>query len=88
MSLIVCYKPSFVRQFKKLPAGLQEETISKIGLFKDPKNHMLLGVHKLHGKLKKYSGFSVDFQNRIVFDYLSANEVALLSIGDHNIYKK
>ncbi|MDO8522352.1 MAG: type II toxin-antitoxin system mRNA interferase toxin, RelE/StbE family [bacterium] len=87
MMLKVCYKPSFVRQFKKLPVGLQEEAIAKIGFFKDPKNHTLLGVHKLHGKLKKYSGFSVDFQNRIVFDYLSANEVVLLSIGDHDIYK-
>jgi mRNA-degrading endonuclease YafQ of YafQ-DinJ toxin-antitoxin module len=84
---IVCYKPSFVRQFKKLPIGLQEEALARIALFRNPKNHTLLGVHKLHGKLKKYSGFSVDFQNRIVFDFLSENEVVLLSVGNHDIYR-
>lgn len=80
------YAPRFVRQFKHLPKGLQEEAIARIELFKDSKNHSLIKVHKLHGKLKKFYGFSVDFRNRIVFDYVSENEAVLLTIGDHDIY--
>ena len=73
--------------FKKLPAYLQKEVISKIELFKDTKNHKILEVHKLKGRLRKHYGFSVDFHNRITFDYLSDNEAVLLTVGDHDIYK-
>jgi mRNA-degrading endonuclease YafQ of YafQ-DinJ toxin-antitoxin module len=84
--LRLIYAPRFIRQFKHLPKDLQEEAIARIELFKDSKNHAFIKVHKLHGKLKKFYGFSVDFRNRIVFDYVSENEVVLLTIGDHDIY--
>ncbi len=84
----VYYKPSFIRQLNKLPVGLQEEVISRIELFRNPENHKVLEVHKLKGKLKSSYGFSVDFRNRVVFDYLSEDEVVLLTVGDHDIYKK
>lgn len=87
MPLKVYFKPSFVRQLNKLPAELREEAIERIELFKNLQNHALLKVHKLQGRLKKYYGFSIDFHNRIVFDYLSDKEVVLLSVGDHDIYK-
>ncbi len=83
----VAYTPKFLRMLKKLPTDLQEETLVRIELFKDVKNHQFLKVHKLKGRIKKYYGFSVDFKNRVVFDYLSNGEVILLMIGDHNIYK-
>ncbi len=83
----VYYKPTFVRMFKKLPDELQEEVIVRIGLFKDNKNHQLLKVHKLKGRLRKYYGFWVDFHNRVTFEYLSDNEVVLLTVGDHEIYR-
>lgn len=85
--LALIYAPRFVRHFKRLPKELQEEVIAKIELFKELQNHKLLKVHKLHGKLKKFYGFSVDFHNRIVLDYVSKNEVVLLTVGDHDIYK-
>ncbi len=86
MTFKVYFKPSFVRQLGKLPKDLQEEAILRIELFKNPKNHKLLKVHKLKGRLKKYQSFSVDFRNRIVFDYISNNEVVLLAVGGHDIY--
>ena len=80
------YAPRFVRQLKRFPKELQEEAFQKIGLFKSTKNHSVLKVHKLHGKFSKSYGFSVNYKIRIVFDYISKTEVALLSIGDHDIY--
>ena len=86
MALKVSYKPSFVRQMNKLPTSLQDEMMGRIELLKDIKNHQLLKVHKLHGRLRGYYAFSIDFRNRIVFEYISEVEVALLAVGDHTIY--
>lgn len=83
----VAYTPRFIRLYKKLPSGLQNEVVEKIELFKEVDNHQRLEVHKLKGRLKKFYGFSVDYKNRIVFEYISENEVALLAVGDHEIYK-
>ena len=87
MNINVCYKPSFVRRLNKLSKGLQDEVIEKTELFKDIENHESLKVHKLKGRLKKFYGFSVNYRDRIVFEYISEKEVALLAVGDHEIYK-
>lgn len=84
--LTVSFKASFLRQMNKLSETLQEEAIEKIDLLKDIRNHRLLKVHKLHGPLSGAFSFSVDYKTRIVFEYVSKTEVALLSIGDHDIY--
>ncbi|MBY0110992.1 type II toxin-antitoxin system RelE/ParE family toxin [Patescibacteria group bacterium] len=81
------YKPSFLRQFKKLPAALQEEAHEKIALFKDPKNHATLKVHKLKGELKGYLSFSVNYSYRIIFAWEKTGSSAVFyAIGDHSLY--
>jgi len=70
----------------KLDKELREEAIEKIGLLAEPTNHRFLKVHKLHGPLAGLHSFSVNYKTRIVFEYISKYEVALLSIGDHDIY--
>ena len=84
--LNLIYAPRFTRHFKRLTRELQEETVQKVELFKDPKNHALLKVHKLHGPLAGSYSFSVNYKTRIVFDYISKKEVTILTIGDHDIY--
>lgn len=83
----VFYTPQFVRQLHKLEKDLQNEAIEKITLFRDLENHRLLGVHKLRGALVGRSSFSVNYKYRILFQYLSKEEVALLAIGDHEVYR-
>lgn len=82
----IAYTPKFLRLLKKLPNGLQDEVIEKIELFKNVNNHQRLEVHKLKGRLKKFYGFTVNYKDRIVFEYLSEDEVALLAVGDRKIY--
>ncbi len=84
----VSFKPIFIRQFKRLDPGLQQEANEKIELFKDKKNHEQLKAHRLHGRLAGRYSFYVNYKTRIVFSYLSKNEVALLAIGDHAVYDK
>jgi mRNA-degrading endonuclease YafQ of YafQ-DinJ toxin-antitoxin module len=85
--MLIGYKPSFVREFKRLPAELQEEALERIDLFRNVENHKKLKVHKLKGRLKDFHSFSVTYSHRIVFSFESKNEVVFLAIGDHIVYK-
>ena len=85
--MLISYKPSFVREFKKLPVELQEEAMERIDLFKDVKNHKKLKVHKLKGRLKDFHSFAVTYSHRIVFSYESKEEIVLIAVGDHDVYK-
>ncbi len=85
----VRYTVSFVRQLKHLEKDLFSEVLEKIELFKNEKNHPFLKVHKLHGRLSGFYSFSVDYKNRVVFEYAPKNkkEVWLHFVGDHDVYK-
>ncbi|MCK5027657.1 MAG: type II toxin-antitoxin system mRNA interferase toxin, RelE/StbE family [Candidatus Pacebacteria bacterium] len=84
----VCFKPTFVRQFKILEDDLQEEVLEKIELLKSKNNHRQLKVHKLSGRLKDRYSFSVNYKIRIVFKYETKSKAVLLAIGSHDVYKK
>ncbi len=81
------YKPSFLREFKKLPLEVQREAKERIKLFSHVRNHEQLRVHKLKGKLKHLQSFSVTYHHRIVFDYESKNVAVFIAIGTHEIYQ-
>jgi len=84
----VRFLPIFVWHLNRLDPKLQLEAIEKIELFKDKKNYKQLKIHQLRGRLAGRYSFSVNYKTRIVFSYLSKNEVALLAIGDHAVYDK
>lgn len=83
----ISYKPTFVRQFKKLEPALQAEVLEKIELFRDTPSHTTLRVHPLSGKLRGCHSFSVNYAIRIVFEYETPQSVVLLGVGNHDIYK-
>ncbi|HUY05119.1 MAG TPA: hypothetical protein VMV62_00115 [Candidatus Paceibacterota bacterium] len=82
----VTYTRAFFKRLSKYEEGFQETVFDKIEEFGDVENHKRLKVHKLHGKFSDCFSFSVNYRTRIVFEYLSKDEVALLAIGDHEIY--
>ncbi len=84
--ITIKFKPSFIREFKKLPQALQDEAREKIHLFKDESNHQDLRVHKLKGRLRTYHSFSVNYSYRIVFEWESKTTAVLLMIGTHDVY--
>jgi len=83
----VKYTPNFFRKLKKLESLLQEEVFEKIELFENKENHKTLKVHKLRGKIKGLYGFSVNYDTRIIFEYINNDTVLFLTIGNHYIYK-
>lgn len=81
------YTTKFIRLYSKFDFDFKKEIKEKVELFKNNKNHKNLNVHKLHGRHKNLYSFSVNYKIRIVFKYLSKQEVVFLVIGGHNIYK-
>ena len=82
----ILYKPTFVRQYKKLPNELQTEVKEKIALFQEDPNHTFLKTHKLKGKLTECFSFSVNYDYRVIFEYEGCSAV-LFSVGNHSVYK-
>jgi len=86
--LSIGYAASFVRRFKKLDTSLQQEIKERIEEFKDLSNHSALRVHKLSGRMRGKSAFSVNFCDRIIFEWSKDKKTAyLLDVGDHGIYE-
>jgi len=77
----------FLRQLRKLDPDLQEEVAEKVELFELDPNYLSLKVHKLKGRLKDRWSFSVNYKTRIVFQYTSSEEVVLLAVGNHHVYR-
>ena len=83
----VYFRSSFVRQIKKLKKPLFDKVTERIELLKNKENHQLLKVHKLHGELANYHSFSIGYDLRIIFRFMSSREILLIEIGTHDIYK-
>ena len=84
----ISYTKKFLKMFNVLDDDLQDRAEEKIEQFKDKENHKALEVHKLKGKFKGSYAFSIDRKNRIAFGYgASKQEVILLAVGSHDIYK-
>lgn len=81
------FKPSFVRDFKKLPSGVQEAAYEKIAAFETDPSHPSLRTHKLQGKLKDFYSFSITYSHRVIFSYETKDIVVFLAIGTHDVYK-
>lgn len=79
--------PHFKRQFAKLHPELKEEIIAKLELLKQQDNHISLKVHKLKGRLADRHAFSVNYKVRIVFNFFENNEIILLAVGNHDVYR-
>ena len=86
--ITVEYTRRFLRDFARLPPELQEEVLEKVKLFKNPRNHQRLRVHKLHGDLMGKMSFSISYRLRIIFEYIGKQRkiAALITVGDHSIY--
>lgn len=45
-----------------------------------------LKTHKLKGKFKEYWSFSITHAHRILFEFIDAETVGFIDVGDHSIY--
>jgi len=83
----IIYTAEFIRLFKKLPLVVKKEAIKKEALFKTNPFDARLRTHKLSGKLKNCSAFSISFSYRIICEFGKNKTIYFHSIGKHDIYK-
>lgn len=82
------YSSDFLGKYKKLEPALKEEVRERLEEFRDPRNHEKLKVHKLKGVMKGLLAFSVNYSDRIVFEWSKNKKTAyVLGVGDHSIYE-
>ena len=82
----IYYSPKFRRQYKKLTLFVkgQAERVEK--LFRTNPFNAKLRTHKLGGRFKKYWSFSIDYKNRIIFEFDERDVIRFHAVGDHSIY--
>lgn len=83
----ILFSPNFLKRSKKIPVSVKRKAAEKEFLFRSNMFDPSLKTHKLTGKLKGYCSFSVSYEYRIVFRFISDREVLFVDIGTHGIYK-
>lgn len=56
-------------------------------IFRQNPHDIRLITHALQNKLKGYWSFSIDYQHRIIFEFVNENTIWFHSVGSHDIYK-
>ena len=84
---ILCL-PKFKKQYKKLPLRVKDLAEEREKIFRKNPFDSILEIHKLHGKLSSFLAFSINYEYRIIFDFVDKkkNVVRFYSIGKHDIY--
>ena len=77
----------FEREYKKLSNSLKDKAELAMEIFKNDPTDARLRVHKLKGRFCNYWAFTVDYDCRIIFRYGNSDEIFLILIGNHDIYK-
>lgn len=83
----IYYHPQFEKAYRRLPPEVKSKAERKELIFRVDPFDARLDIHKLHGKLKSKWSFSIDYRNRVLFEFDSAKNVTFLDIGDHEIYR-
>lgn len=82
----VYYSTKFGKEYRRLPKKIKLAAESKEKLFRENPFSPQLKTHKLTGKLKDYWSFSIDYQYRIIFEFVDKDIVWFHSVGTHAIY--
>lgn len=84
----IIYSSKFAREYKKLTSELKSVAKKKEKIFRKDPFDIRLKTHKLSGDLEGFLSFSLDFKNRIIFEFDDTKKVVYFhSVGSHDIYK-
>jgi len=83
----ISYSSKFEREYRKLPLSIKRTAEKQEDIFRADPFDMRLKTHKLKGRLKDFWSFSIDSRYRIIFEFISKQEVWFHSVGTHAIYK-
>ena len=78
----------FTEQYEKLDSKLQTKVKTTILHLQKNEFPLNLKVHMLKGELAGIYSCSVDYSNRIIFRVIKNNDLELIIMGDHSIYRQ
>ena len=79
--------PRFLRSFVKLPASVQALAKKRDVWFRANPFDPRLRTHKLKGQLLGAWAYSVTHSHRVLFRFVSDDEVLYYDIGTHDVYR-
>jgi addiction module RelE/StbE family toxin len=77
------FKRIYKKKIKKRPE-LRELFWKRVELFTAEPFHKSLRTHKLTGKLSGLWAFSIDYDTRLIFEFVDEDEVLLVDFGSHD----
>ena len=82
------YYSSYFKKSLRKYSSYKIQIIKKLKKFIENPFDPSLKTHKLTGKLSSYWSFSIDYNLRIIFEFIDEGSVGLIDIGTHEIYKR
>lgn len=82
----IAFSASFKRAFKKRVAGnanTEARFWERVETFKNNPFDPTLRTHKLSGKLKELWSFSIEYDLRVIFYFVSEQRSLFIDIGTH-----
>lgn len=84
--MIISFTPQFIRRYKKQERKIQLDFQEALLFFEKDPFQLSLKTHKLKGFDELWS-FRINYSHRVLFYFIGKNEVKLVNIGSHDIYK-
>ncbi len=78
----IVLRPSFVKDFKKLEAGIRQKFIERKGIFERNPHHSLLNNHSLHGEYVGCRSINISGDYRAIY-YMSNDTCIFIRVGTH-----
>ncbi len=85
--MVIEYSHQFLKMYKRLPAQVQQAAEAKENIFRENPFHPSLRTHKLTGKLRDYWAFSIGYNYRIIYSFVTTRQVHWHAVGTHSIYQ-
>jgi len=73
-----------LKKWKKKHPELIKIFENKLTLFVDNPFHISLKTHSLSGNLKECWAFSITYEQRLIFKFISDDKVLLIDVGTHD----
>lgn len=83
----IALSSSFRKAFKRAVRGkpdVEKRFWERVAIFQENPLDPRLRTHKLSGTLKDLWSFSIEYDVRVVFAFVKANQVLFIDIGTHD----
>lgn len=81
--LVILTTKKYNKSFSKKDKFVQKKAIERIKLFQQDPFNILLDNHKLHREYEGCSSINITGDFRVIFEYITEDQVVFYDIGTH-----